>query len=197
VEDRQATLEKLREIDATYYHEAGHAVIGELFGFRPLRIEGPLCVHDRRTSAFFRQDFLFRSPKTRERASQYAIGLAAGIAAESKGTGEPFNSLRETSGEGDYEKLECLLERLMLSDCRSDSPEARQNQMQLWEAKAKALLERPEVWAAVESVVSYLYDGLGELDADDIAAAIREGRNAVVYANPDVEFDSLKSGDEL
>ena len=33
-----------------------------------------------------------------------------------------------------------------------------------------------------------IYDGLGEFDAADIAAAIREGRVAVVYANPGVEF---------
>jgi hypothetical protein len=56
----------------------------------------------------------------------------------------------------------------------------RQSQLQPWEAKAKALLERPVVWAAVESVVSYLYDGLGELDAARIAAAIREGKDAIL-----------------
>jgi hypothetical protein len=105
VENRQATLEMFREVDATYYHEAGHAVVGELFGFRPLRIEGPLCVHDRRTSAFFRQDFLFRSPKTRERASQYAIGLAAGIAAESKGTGEPLTRCGRPPGKATTKNL--------------------------------------------------------------------------------------------
>jgi hypothetical protein len=179
LEDGQIFMAQLKEVDATNYHEAGHAVIDELHGFRPLAIKGPLCVHDRRTSAFLgsRYSWSFLSPIRRERASNYAIGLVAGIAAESKGVGVPFDSLRETSGRGDYEILECLLDRLALGEFRTDSLEARQSQLRLWEAKAKAMLDRPEVWATVESVVSWLGEYGGELGAAEIAIAIREGKD--------------------
>jgi hypothetical protein len=169
-------LRAFQEIDATYYHEAGHTMVGYLLGFRPLRIDGAYSVHDRRTSSFFRyQPGILNTAKARERAADYAVSLVAGVVAESEYTGVPLDNLRSSAGADDYKKVDLIMTSILLPNAYQDSPEVRQSLLQTWEAQAKAMLLWPNNWSAIESLVWSLTMCGGVLDKTEIRSAIREG----------------------
>ena len=171
--------DEIVELHAIYYHEAGHAVMDYLFRFRPQRIDGALSVHDRRASSFFRsRRALLATPKARERANDYAVSLVGGVVAESIAFGGSVEELRKTAGTDDYDRVEKILDRLMVMNIWIDSPETRELTVCLWEAKAKALLQQPCVWSAVEYLVNALVENEGVLDAAGINEAIRLGMTA-------------------
>jgi len=54
-------------------------------------------------------------------------------------------------------------------------PEVRTAYLNLWEARAVALMNHSQVWAAVESVSAELQMSCGELDRGELVAAIERG----------------------
>ena len=165
-----------REIDLTQFHEAGHAVGFSLYRFPPKRITGALTEHDRRSTAFFRsRSGLLLTPDARERAQNYAVACIAGIAAESKFGGIPLADLRETSGKGDYEAVDAIVDRLMIHRGFEVCPAVRSAYTGVWESRAVALMDQPSVWAAVESVAAELQASAGELGREEIVEAIKRG----------------------
>lgn len=168
----------LLELDWTHYHEAGHAVSFDLYGFRPRRIHFALTEHDRRTTSFFRTNGgLLKTPHARQRAEDYAVCAIAGIAAEAKARGIPLAELRYTSGKDDYGAVHAITQRLLLQSRFEMSCELARDRIRYWESRAIALINNPIVWKAVESVVEELYNFEGELQDDELHNCIREGLN--------------------
>ena len=97
-------LKAFQEWEHTAYHEAGHAVAGEILGFRCRFINGAYWTHDRRTSPLLR-----RSPaseRARTQYTDYAVAVVSGIAAECFNSGTGITGeLRKGSGQTDYEVL--------------------------------------------------------------------------------------------
>jgi hypothetical protein len=137
----------LWEVDLTQYYEAGHAVAYYIHGFHPKRITGPLAEHDRRSTAFLRtRGGWLETSLARERVQDYAVSCIAGIAAESKFSGVPLADLRQTSGLGDYKTVHAILNRLMIGRGFEFCPEVRAAYINLWESRAVALMNQPQVW---------------------------------------------------
>jgi hypothetical protein len=63
----------------------------------------------------------------------------------------------------------------MLDPC-TYSQDGHQLQLRVWEAQAKALFDQPSVWAMVKSVAEWLWEAGGDLEAEEIGAAIKEWR---------------------
>jgi hypothetical protein len=164
------------ELDLTQYHEAGHAIAFYLFNFHPIRIAGATIVHDRRSTAFFRtRGGLLQSPLARQRAQNYAVCCIAGIAAESKFAGVPLADLRRLSGKEDYEAVHAIGHRLAICGGIESSPETTAAHISLWESRAIALMDHPQVWAAVEAVYWALHWAGGELEGLELVEEIKHG----------------------
>ncbi len=184
---RSENLELLEESEYQWklmrYHEAGHAVVAHVLGFRPMYIDNDVTRIDRRNVKFsLGRDLIFRTPETRERAGQAAVIYIAGPAAEAKISGKSLVDVRAKSnfilddGEvGDYYGVNLLLERVMGHSAFEYSEEVRDQQLFLWEARATAILNTGSVWAAVESVADQLERQFGTLGRDGLLAAIERG----------------------
>lgn len=170
----------LQEQESTRYHEAGHAVADYIHGFRPMRVTVTpgddeaiigLAEHDRRTTRFLHQGYVIK-PQHRAKAEAFAVGVCAGIAAESRSSGVAIDELRHTSGMGDYETLTALANRLAYSSgdyfsvIAARQPEAIAAKVQEWESRAVALMADDQNWAAVQSIVD-------ELDEYDVVEGIQ------------------------
>jgi hypothetical protein len=172
-------VSEIQQVYLTQHHEAGHAVVDYLYGVLPLRIRGAHFQQDRRSTAFLkRRSGLLTTPFAREKAQRCAVSCIAGIAAESKFGGVPLADMRDTYGAGDYAIATSIANRLMLHDGYiAECPEVCSAYLRLWESKAVALMNVPQIWAAVESLANELCVWCGELDAKEIIAAIKEGLN--------------------
>ena len=174
-----------QENESTQYHEAAHAVVDYIYGFHPKRITYSFYEGDRRYTSFLRsQNGVLKTPKAREKAQRFAVSCIAGIAAESKVSGVPIVDLRSTSGLDDYKKVQFVLERLMLHTVYEICPAVNDAYIQLWESRAVALINRPEVWSAVESLAGELMDCAGELGRNEIVTAIQHGVGSHAYLLP-------------
>ena len=160
--------EGLREYFATSVHEAGHAVAGELLGFRCRYIKGAFCTHDRRGTRLLR--YWPKSPKAFSQNVRYGVKLIAGIAAEAiDDGGEITYELRTGPGEIDYKKVTAIAERLSWCkiDPRTLQPErSAASLIAEWEAKAIELLQANWVW--VSNVAEMFIDFEGRLSGDDV-----------------------------
>jgi hypothetical protein len=103
------------------------------------------------------------------------VSCVAGIAAESKFSGVPLADLRQTSGLGDYKTVHAILNRLMIGRGFEFCPEVRAAYINLWESRAVALMNKSQVWAAVESVSAESQISRGELGRGELVAAIERG----------------------
>jgi hypothetical protein len=163
-----------REIDLTQYHEAGHAIAFYLYNFHPIRIAGATIEHDRRSTAFFRtQGGLLESPLARQRAQNYTVCCIAGIAAESKFSGEALADLRRLSGKDDYEAVHAIGHRLAICAGIESCPEVTAAHISLWESRAIAMMDHPQVWAAVEAVYWALHWAGGDLEGTGLVEEIK------------------------
>jgi hypothetical protein len=177
------------EAKFTRYHEAGHAVADYVLGFKPLRIDDALEQHDRRTSAFLRVNHgLLSTPRTRQRAADYAVACIAGPAAQAKVSGRNLCDLRSESDgvdedgfTGDYEKVYLLLDRLALFSPYEFNDSVRDAHLHLFEQQAIALINKPCVWAAVESVATELDMADGYLEGEELISAIKHGLSDTRY----------------
>jgi hypothetical protein len=167
------------EAKFTRYHEAGHAVADYVLGFKPRLIDDALEQHDRRTTAFLRVNHgLLSTPRTRQRAADYAVALIAGPAAQAKVSGRNLCDLRLESDrvdEGDYRKVYLLLDRLALCGPYEFNASVRDAHLHLFEQQAIALINEPRVWAAVESVATELEMTDGYLERAELISAIKNG----------------------
>lgn len=99
------SLEEMSELEESNYHwklkryhEAAHAVVAHLLGFRPMYIDNDVTQLDRRVLKFVRTaNFVFRTREARVRAGEYAVMYIAGPAAEAKIRGESLVDLRAES----------------------------------------------------------------------------------------------------
>lgn len=169
-EFRHEIREDFRRI---YYHEAGHAVALHWFGFRPTGIIMKATYFDARTIRFMTgKKPSLRTCGVRDRATDYAVCVIAGIAAESRIIRKPLKSLRGTSGLGDYQRL-----RMIGALTSNERPfelthRVAKAQLDLWEAKAVALIAHKPVWDAVKSVVADLRRYRGILTEEQTVSAI-------------------------
>jgi hypothetical protein len=167
-----------RQRKYTQYHEAGHAVAQYLLGFHPVRIQEASTKHDGRSSSFLRTSRgLFQTPRTRERAADFAVVCIAGPAAQAKVSDRKLCDLRsesELDGEdghaGDYKNVYAILAQLVI---RNDS--VRDAQLNLWEQRAIAMINQPIAWAGVESVVNALELSGDCLERQELVSAIQRG----------------------
>jgi hypothetical protein len=168
------------EAKFTRYHEAGHAVADYVLGFKPRLIDDALEQHDRRTTAFLRRNHgLLSTPRTRQRAADYAVACIAGPAAQAKVSRRDLCDLRSESDgvdeDGDYRKVYLLLDRLALCSPYQFDASVRDAQLYLFEQQAIALINEPRVWAAVESVATELEMADGYLERAELTTAIKHG----------------------
>jgi hypothetical protein len=168
------------EAKFTRYHEAGHAVADYVLGFKPRLIDDALEQHDRRTTAFLRVNHgLLSTPRTRQRAADYAVACIPGPAAQAKISGRDLCDLRSESdgvdGDGDYRKVYLLLDRLALCSPYEFNASVRDAQLHLFEQQTIALINEPCVSAAGESVATELEMTDGYLERADLITAIKHG----------------------
>jgi hypothetical protein len=82
---------------------------------------------------------------------------------------------RHTAGKDDYEAVDAVVERLMLRRVFELTDGVRDAYIQLWEARAVALMSQPHVWNAVESLVYDLQMSEGSMGRTDLTASIKRG----------------------
>ena len=181
------------EFEATAYHEAGHAILGQLYGFTPSMVSiepegdslGRACTNRRTTSCFRIRNGILHSPLTREKAGKYAVSVVAGIIAEAKFTGGSWKKLRKTSGKRDYETVNRIAEKVLFAgNGFAISDDVRKAYIMLWEQQAIAILNQPMIWSRVETVATQLFDR-DQLNAQEIEAAIisAESRDVEILSN--------------
>jgi hypothetical protein len=117
------------------------------------------------------------TPLARQRAEKYALCCIAGIAAESKFAGVPLTDLRQSSGKDDYDGGHRIWHRLAIAGGLEWSLEVKDAHISLWEARAIALIDRPQVWAAVEAVYWALHWAGGELEGSELVEEIKHVLN--------------------
>jgi hypothetical protein len=174
--------EALQELSLIHYHEAGHITADVLLGFKPKSIKLNLAEHDRRTTAFFRtKGGSLSTPRSRERAEDFAVSCIAGIVAESKFSGVPVEKLKLTAGKDDYDRVRSIANRLMITRAMELTDGVRDAHIALWEARAIALIDQPISWAIVGSIVSELQISWdSSLNREELAYAIQRGREASI-----------------
>jgi len=149
------------ELKATAYHEAGHAVVDMMHGFKVnfVSIEtgdesSPTTDYNRRSTSFLnRRNWGLR---TRHRAHGWATGLFAGIMAEAKMLNVDWQTLRETSGKGDYEGAFRLANRLAMYDAFACGEETISAYINLWEQKAATIVNHAQVWPSIVALAEEL-----------------------------------------
>jgi hypothetical protein len=153
----------------TAVHEAGHAVVGELLGFRCRYINDALWMHDRRSTRLLR--YWPNSPKAFRQNVGYAVASIAGIAAEAidEYGGEITDELRTGPGREDYKAVTaiastisaCGIDLLTLQPERSEASLIAE-----WETKAIELLQANWEWAS--NVAQMFIEFEGRLSGDDV-----------------------------
>jgi hypothetical protein len=161
--------EAIKQHFCTSVHEAGHAVAGELLGFRCRYIEGAFWLHDRRTSSLLR--IWPNSPTAFKQNVDYAVAAIAGIAAEAidEHGGKITDELRTGPGESDYEAVAAIAQRI--SVCKVDplTLQVERSEASLiaeWETKAIELLRAN--WEWVSNVAQLFTELEGRLSGDDV-----------------------------
>lgn len=153
------------DIEATAYHESGHAVIGTWLRF-PCKYVTIMPEEEhlagkragrRETERFLRvRHGILRTPYARERAGELGVMLVSGIVAESKYTGRRLGSFRNTTGKLDYEFAMALSERILLKNPWALTADTQEACLRLWEQQAVSMLNSEAVWKAVEDVANEL-----------------------------------------
>ena len=168
------------ELEAAAYHEAGHAIVGSIFGFTPklITIEGQKVgsgnvQDDKRTLKLLKaRGGLLDSSKARERAGGYAVSLAAGVIAEGKFTGKDWEGLKLTGGKVDYDDIYRIAERTMLHNAYTSCPAVRDSYITLWEQQAVAILSDSNIWSAVDQVAAVLLDACEPIAGRELKSLI-------------------------
>ena len=111
----------------------------------------------------------------RERAQDYAVATIAGIAAECEFSGTPIADLRQTSGKDDYIAVDSIVRRLMVRRGFEQSQQIYDSYVILWEARATALMEQPQVWSAVQFLAFRLSESEQVTGRHELLAVIKEG----------------------
>jgi hypothetical protein len=153
----------------TATHEAGHAVAGELLGFRCRYIKGALWRHDRRTTKLLRH--WPNSQKSYKQYEGYAIATIAGIAAEAieEGGGIITDELRTGPGKADYEAVRVMALQVSMSKVDPLTCQVVRTEASLiaeWETKAIELLQAN--WEWVLNVADAFIEQEGRLSGDDV-----------------------------
>jgi hypothetical protein len=167
VSENDLFLKSLEFLDEIRFHEAGHSVAARIFGFPVKRIWvgtefdpnsfgrnelDPRGLH-------FLEGYVPRTAGDAVRMADFATFAIAGIAAESKYSGVPFEEVRapyikgETHSE-DYVIVNSMARRLIVAG--NDGVSDEQAYISQWEQRAIGLMNQTHVWSAVESVVSAL-----------------------------------------
>lgn len=151
-------LEALDRVNRSIaYHEGSHAVIRHRLGFKvkSVTINNNYCTYEDsagEVALYPSQTRWLNGPfmlhrRYHRKADNFGIGLVAGVVGESKHAGVPVSELWTGTGSQDHKTAMNLAVR------------ARKNpfvQLDDWLARAKALLDVPENWAAVERIVDLL-----------------------------------------
>jgi hypothetical protein len=166
------------ELEAAAYHEAGHAIVGSIYGFRLKLISiesgtGKVPV-DKRCLRFC--DGIVCSPIARETAGYYAVFLAAGVIAEGKFTGKDWKSLKFTVGKVDYDEIRRIAELTMLHNPYIYCPIVSDGYITLWEQKAVAILSDSHIWAAVEYVANAVLDACEPITGRELERLISKAK---------------------
>jgi hypothetical protein len=164
-----------REIRANAYHEAGHAVVDMMYGFEvnfvSTEIGGGACGeslprtgHNRRTTSFLnRRSWGLR---TRHRAHGWATGIFAGIMAEAKMLNVDWQTLRETSGKGDYDSALSVAGRFSVCDGFASGEGTTKAYINLWEQKAAIIVNHVQVWPSIVALAEELNESEYVMGAD-------------------------------
>jgi hypothetical protein len=163
------------EIDKIRHREAGRTVAFYHFRFSPTWIIGVIGrIDGRSTRALRTSGGSLRTTTAKQKAQDYCVCLIAGLVAESKFSGAPLNTLRETGGRLAYLKVKNYVKLLTSNGSESDAYTRACYLLDL-ETRAIALINDPRVWAGVESVCRELEKSGGKLVQPELNTVIQRG----------------------
>lgn len=162
-----------KQLEATAYHEAGHAFADSVFGFRikrasivPNEKDGSAGHVKTKSGLHFRSlEYTTPSGARIGRLHERIVSMMAGIAAQRRFSPR---SVRSFHARGDYENAALILERI-------HSPNEIQHVWRYLEEKTKHLIEIPQFWFVIGHLAKALLKHT-IMTGEQVDATIREGR---------------------